>query len=57
VDLIINQELLINLIKEYFPEATETQVITLTEELLREIPVMIHAKTRELVKAERNKCV
>jgi hypothetical protein len=57
MDIIIKQELLISLIKEYFPEATETQVITLTEELLREIPVMVHAKTRELVKVERNKRV
>lgn len=43
-ELVISQEMLKDLIKKYFPMATETQLKTLIEELLGEIPEMIHMR-------------
>ncbi|GBG57210.1 hypothetical protein SPFL3102_00130 [Sporomusaceae bacterium FL31] len=49
------QEILRDLIKAYFAEATEVQLKFIEEELTREMEVNIHAKIREMVSYERIK--
>lgn len=51
----INQHILIDLVKKYYPEGSDNQILTLGEELSRELEIMIHAKIRENVNFERIK--
>lgn len=52
---VFKQEILRDLIKAYFAEATEVQLKFIEEELTREMEVNIHAKIREMVSYERIK--
>ncbi|MEG6584621.1 hypothetical protein [Dendrosporobacter sp. 1207_IL3150] len=49
------QEMLRDLIKNYFAEASEDQLQYIENELTRELEVTTHAKIREMVSYERIK--
>jgi hypothetical protein len=51
----IRKEVLKELIKKYYPEGSDDQVVALLEELSMEIEVITHAKIRENVSFERIK--
>lgn len=51
----IKQEVLKDLIKKYYPEGSERQIIELLDDLSRELEVITHAKIRENVNFERVK--
>lgn len=51
----MNEESLKQLIKNYYPDGTPSQIDNLLADLLREMEVMAHAKIRELVSQEKMK--
>jgi len=51
----LNQGELKQLVEKYYNEASDEQIEKILEELSREIEIMVHAKTRELVNCERLK--